>query len=331
MKILVTGGTGFIGSRLALRARAEGHDVRVLAQINNEAEGRNRSALRAGGVELVEGTVVEPATVLEAVRGMDWIFHLAAAQDEANVGVEHFRRVNVDGTRNVFEAALTAGVGRVVHGSTVGVYGSAAHGRLSETTEPHPVNVYGITKLEGERLALSYAERVPLSVVRISETYGPGDRRLLKLFRAIEKGTFFLIGRGHNLHQLIYVDDLIDGLFLAASSEQALGEIFVFAGAEVLTTRDMVEIIGSVLGRRGWRFSIPLWPFLLAAVVLENTLGRVGIQPPLHRRRLDFFRSSFHFDRAKSISLLGFEPRTDFRSGVEATAQWYREQRLLRR
>ncbi len=330
MNVLITGGTGFIGSRFSLRARAEGHAVRVLAQVNTEAEERNRSELRAAGVEFIEGSVEEAAPVHEAACGMELIFHLAAAQHEANVGPEHFHRVNVEGTRNVFEAALASGVGRIVHGSTIGVYGSAAHGELSESTPPRPVNVYGKTKLEGERLALSYADRIPVAVVRISETYGPGDRRLLKLFRAIESGAFFLIGPGRNLHQLIYVDDLIDGLFLAARSERALGEVFVLSGAEVLTTRDMATIIGAVLGRRGSRFSAPMWPFLLAAVLLENTLGRLGVQPPLHRRRLDFFRKSFHFSREKSAHLLGFDPKTDFRTGVEATARWYRDQGLLR-
>ncbi|HDO34526.1 MAG TPA: NAD(P)-dependent oxidoreductase, partial [Chromatiales bacterium] len=183
MNVLVTGGTGFIGSRFSLRARAEGHAVRVLAQVNTEAEDRNRSELRAAGVEFIEGSVEEAAPVREAACGMELVFHLAAAQHEANVGPEHFRRVNVEGTRNVLEAALAAGVGRVVHGSTIGVYGSASHGELSESTPPSPVNVYGTTKLEGERLALSYGDRIPVVAVRISETYGPGDRRLLKLFR----------------------------------------------------------------------------------------------------------------------------------------------------
>ncbi len=330
MNVLVTGGTGFIGSRLALRARADGHTVRVLAQVNTEAEERNRADLEGHGVECIDGSVADADRVRAAVAGMETIYHLAAAQHEANVGEEHFRRVNVEGTRNVLEAALAGGVRRVVHGSTIGVYGSAARGRLSEDTPPVPVNVYGRTKLEGERLALSYAERIPVAVVRISETYGPGDRRLLKLFRAIEAGTFFMIGRGHNLHQLIYVDDLVEGLLAAAVSEQAPGEVFVLAGPEVLTTRDMVEIIGSVLGRRGSRFTAPMWPFLLAAVVLENTLGRVGVQPPLHRRRLDFFRKSFYFAREKSAKRLGFEAKTDFRSGAESTVRWYREQGLLR-
>ncbi|HQU16763.1 MAG: hypothetical protein B7Z66_11245 [Chromatiales bacterium 21-64-14] len=326
---MITGGTGFIGSRLALRVHADGDDVVVLGQRNTRIEEANAEELRTAGVDVIDGSVTNAGQLRDVMTSVGVVYHLAAAQHEANVGADHFYQVNVEGTRNVCEAALVAGVERIVHGGTIGVYGSAAHGQLSELTVPSPANVYGTTKLAGERVALSYADRIPVTVIRISETYGPGDYRLLKLFRAVEKGTFFLVGPGLNLHQLIYVDDLIRGMSLAARSPHAVGEIFVLAGSEVLTTRDMVDVVGAAFGKRGARLSLPMWPFLAAAVVLENTLGRVGIQPPLHRRRLDFFRKSFYFSPEKSASLLGFEAQSDFHRGVEATVRWYRDRGLL--
>ena len=136
----------------------------------------------------------------------------------------------------------------------------------------HPDNIYGLSKAKGERLALSYAPRVPVAVIRIAEVYGPGDRRCWKLFRAINKGSFVMIGRGDNRHQPIYVDDLIDGLRIARSSPRALGQAFILAGPEPVTTAQMVEAIADALGKRRHTWRAPMWPFLTAAVVLEGAL-----------------------------------------------------------
>ena len=295
----------------------------------NVAEEENAHLLEQNGIKVTLGSVQDKDKLIELAQGCDIVFHLAAAQHEANVPDEHFYQVNVEGTRNVLEASIAGQVRRFVHGSTIGVYGSAMEGEIDENTVLRPNNIYGITKREGEQLALSYSDRLPVAVVRISETYGPGDRRLLKLFKAVQKNVFFVIGKGDNKHQLIYVDDLIDGLYLAATNPSALGQVFVLAGKEVMTTRQMVDTVAECLGTKVPRMHAPLVPFLAAAVGMENTLGRVGIQPPLHRRRLDFFRKSFYFSRQKAESLLGFIPKTDFHEGVAETAAWYKANGLL--
>jgi nucleoside-diphosphate-sugar epimerase len=329
MNILITGGTGFIGSRLALRGAERGDTVEVLGQVNTPAEQENKKMLEDRGIRITLGSVTERDKIFRLARDCDVVFHLAAAQHEANVPDQHFWDVNVEGTRNVLEASIESGVKRFVHGSTIGVYGSAMEGEIDEESPLRPDNIYGITKREGEQLVLSFADKIPVAIVRISETYGPGDRRLLKLFKAVDKNMFFMIGQGDNKHQLIYVDDLVDGLYQSATSENALGEIVVLAGKEVLTTREMVDAIAKSLGKQIRRFRAPLWLFLSAAVLMEKTLRPLGIQPPLHRRRMDFFRKSFFFSREKSSRLLQFEPKTDFAQGVAETARWYQEQGYL--
>jgi nucleoside-diphosphate-sugar epimerase len=328
LKVVVTGGTGFIGSRLALRCLERGDEVRVLGQENTPAERANCRLIADKGAQVVLGSIQDTERFGDLLRDADLVFHLAAAQHEANVPDQYFRDVNVEGTRALLEACLVAGVKRVVHGSTIGVYGSL-EGTIDEDSPLHPDNIYGVTKLEGERLALSYSDRLAVVAIRISETYGPGDRRLLKLFRAIAKNVFFVIGNGRNLHHLIYVDDLIEGMFAAARSLDGVGEVFVLAGKAPVTTDEMVTTVAKVLGCRPPRFRAPLWPFMAAAVVMEAVLRPLGIQPPLHRRRMDFFRKSFVFRPDKSRRLLGFEPQVDFAEGARRTAQWYREQGLL--
>jgi nucleoside-diphosphate-sugar epimerase/SAM-dependent methyltransferase len=325
VNVLITGGTGFIGSRLAERCLARGDGVRVLGQCNTPAEAVTRERLEQRGVEVVLGSVLDAGRVGEALRGVHVVYHLAAAQHEAGVPDRRFRDVNVEGTRTVLEASVAAGVHRFVHGSTIGVYGTAAGEPLDEDSPTCPDNIYGTTKLEGERLALAAGARLPVVVVRISETYGPGDRRLLKLFRAIQRGVFVMVGDGRNRHHPIYIDDLVEGLRLAATVPHARGGTFVLAGPEVLTTTQMAEVIARQLGnRRAARLGLPLGPVRLLAAAVEAGARATGRRPPLHRRRLDFFVKSFSFSAQRSKDVLGFIPRVGFESGVTETLAWYR-------
>lgn len=326
--VLITGGTGFIGSRLALRLLAQGLPVRVLGQVNTDAEQANLNTLQDAGAHVVIGSVEDRQLVATAVQGIDIVYHLAAAQHEANVPDQHFWNVNVSGTQNMLDASVDAGISRFVYGSTIGVYGSGAHGRIDEQTPLRPDNVYGITKARAEGLVRSYTHKLPVVIIRISETYGPGDRRLLKLFRGVAKGRFPIIGNGRNLHHLIYVDDLIQGLLLAATARQAVGNTFLLAGEEPITTNEMVNTVAREVGGRV-PFRAPLLPFFALATVLETALRPLGIQPPLHRRRMDFFRKSFAFSIDCASEALGFRPQISFNEGVAKTAQWYREMGYL--
>lgn len=328
MRTLITGGTGFIGSRLALRCLEEGRPVRVLGQENTPAEAANRDLVEEHGAEVVLASMSDPAALTRAVEGVDTVFHLAAAQHEMNVPDEHFWDVNVGGTERLLEAAVGAGVGRFVYCSTIGVYG-VPQGPLDESSPCRPDNIYGTTKLAAEEKVLAHADRLPVVVVRIPEVYGPGDRRLLKLFRSIRGGSFFLIGRGDNFHHPIYVDDLVDGLLAAARAPEAVGEVVLLAGKESITTRGMTQAIARAVGRSPRRWHAPLTPFMAAATVLELTLRPLGVQPPLHRRRLDFFRKSHRLNAQKAGRLLGFSPRVDFAEGARRTAEWYRANHLL--
>lgn len=176
--VLITGGTGFIGSRLALACAERGEDVRVFAQRNTLAERQNCQQLDQHGIIIVEGSVTDPGAVARACEAVDVIYHLAAAQHEANVPDKHYYDVNVQGTRNMLEAAVEAGVHRFVHGSTIGVYGISNNGPVRDDSPLQPDNIYGITKLEGEKVVRQFFDKLPIAIVRISETYGPGDRRL---------------------------------------------------------------------------------------------------------------------------------------------------------
>ncbi|MEZ5934982.1 MAG: NAD-dependent epimerase/dehydratase family protein [Alphaproteobacteria bacterium] len=329
MTTLVTGGTGFIGSRLALDCARRGEATRVLAKINNANEQSGHDELEKAGVEIIDGDVCAKADAERAMDGVKTLYHLAAAQHEANVGDDYFRRINVEGTRTVLDAAVEAKVARVVHGSTIGVYGMADDGPVHDRTPLFPDNIYGQTKLEGEHLARSYGDRLKLAIVRISETFGPGDFRLLKLFKGIKSKKFFMVGKGLNLHHPVYIDDLIEGLRAAATKKAAIGETVVLAGPRAVTTAEMVQGISQALATGGPRITIPLPALMSAAMVIETACKPAGIQPPLHRRRMNFFVKSFQFSGEAAREKLGFAAKVDFAEGAKRTARWYEEAGLI--
>lgn len=330
MKILITGATGFIGAHLAHEARAHGHSVIATGKTNNDQELARRLQLESEGMAIRIGALEEPTFASEVVAGCDGVIHLAAAQHEANVPDEYFYRVNVEATRVLLDACVQAGVRRFVYGSTIGVYGAAGGAALNEESAAAPMNIYGITKLAAEAVVKSYGDRLDTTIIRISETYGPGDRRLLKLFQAAERGVFAIVGNGLNLRQPIHVSDLIGGLLVALQHPAAIGQTFLLAGPTPLSTREMIASVAATLGRRVWTPRIPVWPLLLLARSLEVAFEPFGVQPPLHRRRLDFFRKSFWFSTEKAKKVLGFEPTISFNAGARDTAGWYRNVGLLR-
>jgi nucleoside-diphosphate-sugar epimerase len=326
--ILITGATGFIGSRMATRLHARGLKLRLLGRLRNDVEKRRAADLESLSLS-VEDIDLTAQDLKPYVEGVDLVVHLAAAQHEANQPEEYFERINVQGTRRLLEACVTNNVARFVYGSTIGVYGQALDGEIDERSPVAPDNHYGRTKLAAEELVRSFGDRIDVSIARISETYGPGDYRLLKLFSGIQKGVFFMIGSGKNLHQLVFVDDLIDGLYELGTNPEAVGKTLVLAGDEVLTTTDMCEHIATAVGKRLRPLRVPLAPFTLLAILMEQTLGRAGIQPPLHRRRLDFFRKSFYFSPSERNRTLEWRPRVTFADGTRQAAQWYVDNDLL--
>ena len=324
MKTYITGGTGFIGSRLALACLDRGDQVLVLGQKNTPAESANADLIEHRGARVHIGSVTDPKSIDESLVDMDVVFHLAATQHEMNVPDEKFWNVNVTGTQNVFDAAKRAGVKRFVHGSTIGVYG-IPESTLDEKTPCNPDNIYGVTKLKGEELVLSRNDEIPVAVIRIPEIYGPGDTRLVKLFKAIKSGRFFRIGNGKNLHHLLYVDDLVQGLILAAEHPDAVGQRFLYAGRSPVSTDEMINSIAEQVGVKPPRLRIPLLPFTVVATLMELTMRPLGIQPPLHRRRLDFFKKSFTLSSERAQKTLGFDPQIDFDEGAKRTAAYYLE------
>ena len=325
MRVLLTGATGFTGGALANRLVNEGAEVTAFVRSMTRAE-----PLREKGVHCREVDITDAKQVLRAFEPFDRVFHIAALYRTETSDRSEFTRVNVDATRNLAEAAKQAGVGRFIHCSTVGVQGRIDHPPADEKYRTQPADHYQQTKLEGELVAREYFEAgLPGVVVRPAGIYGPGDLRFLKLFKAIQRGWFVLIGSGRSLYHFTYIDDLIDGFMLAGSHPRALGEVFTIGGASHVTIREAVDTIADVLDRpRPW-LRIPAWPVELAAVACERICKPLGINPPLYPRRLEFFTMDRSFSIEKARSYLVYEPKVTLADGFARTAAWYRQRGLI--
>ena len=190
------------------------------------------------------GDLTDPAAVRRAVEGCEVVYHIAATYREAGQADASYTRINVDGTRHVLEAALSAGSTRVVHCSTGGVHGHIENPPADETAPFAPGDVYQRTKLEGERVAADFGRRTKLEVVIVRPIgiYGPGDMRFLKMFRGIARRRFPMLGRGQVFYHLTYIDDLVRGFELAGTSANAPNREYVIAGPEYTTLEELTAV-----------------------------------------------------------------------------------------
>ena len=326
MKVLVTGATGFTGGHLARALAVRGYDVRAL--VRDDTRGMD---LARAGVNLVTGDLTDSSSWAGALDGVEVVYNIAALYRQAGLAESTYRRVNAVAVGDLVAAAAASGVRRVVHCSTVGVHGDIEHPPGDEDAPLRPGDVYQDTKVEGERLARAAAERtgIELTIARPSGIYGPGDRRLLKLFRGVARRRFIVLGHGRIFYHLTYIDDLVEGVRLCGEVTAAAGRTYILAGGEVSTLNELVSLIAEEAGVGPPRVHLPVWPFWIAGAACEAVCRPLGIEPPLYRRRVDFFTKSraFRIDRARRE--LGFVPAVGLRDGVRRTLAWYKERGWL--
>jgi dihydroflavonol-4-reductase len=324
VRVLVTGATGFTGGHLARALKARGHEVWAMVRMPQAA-----AHLADAGILLTIGDLARPEALPHAVKGgFDVIYNIAALYRQAGLPDSVYHQVNATAVGQLIEAAAAAGVRRVVHCSTVGVHGDIARPPASEDAPLGPGDVYQVSKVEGERIAREAAARTGVEVViaRPSGIYGPGDRRLLKLFRAVARRRFVILGDGKIFYHLTYIDDLVEGFRLCGEVPRAAGRTYILAGGEVPTLNDLVAMIARDAHVPAPSLHVPVWPFWIAGAACEAICAPFGIEPPLYRRRVDFFTKSRAFDISRARQELGYQPSVDLREGIHRTLEWYRAQ-----
>jgi nucleoside-diphosphate-sugar epimerase len=319
MRVLITGAGGFIGSHLVADQLKRGREVTAVdLRVDSLQPLASNPRLCLRQVDFADAALLNAG-----LPGHDVCFHLASAHLDVRQADAHYRRVNVQATVELLEAAHRAGVKRVVHCSSVGVMGTLQELPADERTPCRPTHIYEQTKLEGEQEALRLAARtgLPVVVARPAWVYGPRCPRTAKLFRTAGRGRFVIFGNGRTLRQPIYVSDLVRGLERCATHGDP-GQVYIIAGAQVVTVEELVRSVAAVLGVRLRAIHLPLWFGRLAGLGLEALFKPLGKQPPFSRRSFDFFskHNAYRIDKAERE--LGFRPQVDLCSGLKEAAAW---------
>jgi nucleoside-diphosphate-sugar epimerase len=325
VRVLVTGASGFTGGHVARTLARRGYQVRALVRHSSQGP-----ALDADGVQPFVGSLEDTASLKHAVRDIDIVYNIAALYRDAGIPASTYLAVNATAVGSLIEAAAGAGVTRLVHCSTVGVHGDIEHPPANEDAPLRPGDVYQRTKVEGERIARDAAARtgLPVTIARPSGIYGPGDRRLLKLFKGVARGRFVVLGSGNIFYHLTYIDDLVEGFRLCGEVPAAGNRTYILAGGEVTTLNELIAIIAQEAGVSPPTLKLPVWPVWIAGAICEAICTPLRIAPPLYRRRVDFFTKSRAFDISRARAELGYSPQYGLagpHGGIRRTLAWYRE------
>ena len=324
--IAVTGATGFLGGHLCERLISEGFNVSILARDPDKAKKFEDRVSK-----IVIGDIADKKIIAELVEGADIVIHLVSNFRTASGPPESYHHINVDGTAAVLEASKKAGVKRLVHCSTIGVHGSVKSTPANEESPFNPGDLYQKTKVESETMVRASIGKSAMEIViiRPCSIYGPGDMRMLKMFKMLSKRLFLLVGPCRENFHAVYIDDLVNGFMLAMEKPEAAGETFIIGGESYLALKDYINVVADAVGAPPPWLKFPYWFFYSAAVVCEAICVPLRIEPPLHRRRVRFYKNNRAFSIKKAQKILGYKPVVDLKSGMKKTASWYRENGYL--
>lgn len=314
--VLLTGGTGFVGSHLAERLSALGADLRCLVRSPERAKD-----LEKLGARLFFGDLHDDDALSRAVEGCRYIFHLAGATKALRR--DDLFKVNEGGTERLVQAASGDGqLKRFIHVSSLAACGPSATGKpLDEKDAPQPVSNYGKSKLAGERVL--QASDLPWVIVRPPAVYGPRDRDMLLFFKLARFKLSIRLGWLARTVSLVFVEDLVQGLCACIKSPEK--EVFFISDPAPYAWDQVVQSIGATLNKSLWRFTVPFC-LLPPAAWASDWLARFKGRPDIFSRDKVRELACAHWvcSPEKAASLLDFSTRHDLAAGFARTIKWYR-------
>ncbi len=321
MNILITGATGLLGGHLIQALQQRGEQIRALVLPIENAE-----RLQAQGVEVVRGDVTDATTLAPAVKGRDIIFHLAGMMG-VNCPLADYRRVNVTGSDNLYQAAQAAGARRFVHTSSHNVYG-LGHGRFLEEEDPlrPDPDPYSISKAEGDRLIRQrmLTSTMETVVIRPGTFFGPGDRlHFGRIAQRMKNGKGLIVGRGNNALPFCYVTDVVQGFMLAAYHPNAPGNVYNISNDRPLTQAEMFNAIADDVGGKRPALHVPYIPLYYGSMAAERMAALTHSKPMVTRLGAMMFGTDNRHSVEKARRELGYEPKVEIREGLKLAAAWF--------
>ena len=316
--VFVTGAAGFIGAAVADRCRDAGIEVRG-GDIAGDEEG------------VVQDDVTKPGAWQGQAEGCDVVVHTAAVVGMYSSPAGYWE-TNVRATRFALDAAVAAGAKRFLHLSSIVVHGFDFEGEVDETSPVHPNGVHYVdTKIASEQVVLAAhaSGEIPCTIVRPGDVYGPRSRPwTVEPVRMLKARSFALPAGGRGMHSPVYVDDLVDGILLAAAEPAAAGRIFILTGPEHVSIGEFIGHYCRMLGVDAPR-SVPTPVARHAARAIDAVARLRGKRNEMTPAAVDYFNRRGTYSIARARELLGYQPRHDLATGMARTEEWLRSEGLL--
>lgn len=322
-KILITGANGFIGSHLVEKFIAEGHQVFGLVRKTSDL-----SLIENMDIQLRYGDVTQPESLTEVCGGIDILVHNAGLASDWG-SIELFRSVNVEGTKNIAQAALEKGVKRIVQMSSVAIHGFDNSFAVKEDDALNPVYNYSTSKMEAEHWILDFGKKnnIEVTAIRPGNVFGERDHTFIeKYIEALVSGQIAYVNGGKSMTCPTYVRNLRDAVYLASQNEKAVGEAFLITDGLEINWKDFTNALAEKMNVKKPKLSIPLWLGLPIAGLVETAYKVVGAKsaPLITKYRMYNGGTDYYFSIEKAKSLLGFNPKYDLDESLTNTANWYK-------
>lgn len=322
MNALVTGSNGFIGSTLVEKLLQKNYRVKCLVRKTS-----NLRWLQNLDIDLVYGELIKPESLTNAVRDVDLVFHLAGttkAKDKLGYVIGNYQA-----TRNLLDACKKYGSDqqKIVYVSSQAAGGpSSLKKPLAETSMPHPISIYGMSKLEAEKAVFTFGRNRPVTVIRPPSVYGPKDRDVLVMFKNINRGILPVLGKGEQKVSMVHVNDLVDGIILAAESSRANGQLYYISGDENYEWKKIGQIMAQALDKHPLILGIPRWLVDIVSYFSISLSKLTGKPALLNRDKVaEMKQLSWLCSNARAKKELGFQPKFSLLEGFSMTAEWYKK------
>lgn len=329
MRVLVTGGTGFMGTYLVPMLLSQGHKVKLFVRNVHKAH-----ELFGDRCEIVQGNIEDKNTLEGLCDGIEIVYHMAALMGHdapSKEAFEKFRKVNVEGVQNIIDISKKGHVKKFIYISSTAAIGLQHVVNIDEETECKPYTPYQVTKREAELLIINEVTRnqFPALIVRPSMVYGPGFKGdFLTIAKVCKSGFFPRIGRGKNLSPALYIEDLATALSKFIDYGK-VGEIYLLSSGQSYALEDTVRIIAKAMGKRIHYVYIPKFMELLGAQMLERTYGMLGKKPPVTKRNIESILQDRIIDISKMCKELDFVPEITLSEGLPKTIKYFAQKGYL--
>lgn len=328
MKVLITGATGFVGSHVADILSSKGYQIRCIVRKTS-----NTRWVINKNYELIEASLDDSESLIKAVKGVDYIYHIAGLISAKNL--DGYMRGNRDATRNLLNIVkeYAPNIKRFLYMSSLTASGPAASldKPVNEEMPCRPITSYGKSKKAGEEVAKEFMNDLPITIVRAPAVFGPRDPATFSIFKAVKSGLGTFIGFKPKYVSLINVIDLANGIIQATEAENTVGETYFVSSEEFYTWDKLIPLMAKIMNKKHIiKLRLP-HSIVLAAGAITELFGKFSSKPPVfnYEKGIDFIQDYWICSVDKAKRDFKYSQKINVETGFEETINWYKQNKWL--